>query len=300
MKEITFFRNDLIGDALMQSPTLRTLKVLNPDMVIKYRCPKGSVSEMIHSRNPFVDEVIPGDVAERADQELDCGTAMHLGNQHHMPMIEGFSMQIGFPLLNRDIVFELKPEDKTAGDKIFWDKIGGPFVLIARHSASCSSHSAAAGFKPNKCFSNVYWLQIGEQLKSMGIEPVAIGGTKDLDEERFQEWPWTKLYGEKLEDVAGLLAHDMCRGSITVDTGIRFIASAVGANFLVISCAVPTWLVSVQPQLPNQFGLELNMPVNNIDMATISHLLEPLFGKETHDKKRGQHHVFTEISGDKD
>jgi len=276
MNQITFFCRNLIGDAIMQSPTIRSIKAYDPNCKITYRVPEKSISRIIHTRNPYIDEIVFNDSAQEGDMVMDCCKAMEIGQNLHIPMTEGYGAQIGLNVLNNSIIYQPTPEDDVAALEIFKTLINKPFVLCARHSASCTSHDPKIN-KPNKCFSNVYWLQMGEQLKAMGIEPIAIGSEQDLEEGRFQDWPWTKLYGYPLEHIAALLKY--ANGCISVDTGIRFFASAVGCNFMVISCAIPKWLVAVSPQHPNQLGLELNMAVNNIDVDHLKKLFRPLFSE---------------------
>jgi hypothetical protein len=223
-----------------------------------------------------VDNVIAGDHREDGDLELDCVQAMHIARTRYLNMVEGFAAQLNIPLLSHQIVYLPTTEEEDTGFRLWREKLGHrPFVLIARHSKSCSSHK---GGKPNKCFDNKYWLQIGQALKDMGIEPVAIGSLDELEEERFKEWPWSKLYGIPLEHIATLMEYS--QGLISVDTGVRFLASAMGANFLVISCALPTWLVSTKPS-EYQLGMEINMSVDKLDMPLILSLLNPLFNGST-------------------
>lgn len=276
MNKVTFFCNNLIGDAIMQTPTTRSIKAYDPKCKIIYRVPKNSISKIIHTRNPYVDEVVFDDSPQEGDIVMDCCKAMQIGQNLHISMIEGYGAQIGLNVLNKSINYKTTTEDDSSALEIFKSTINKPFVICARHSASCTSHDSKIN-KPNKCFSNVYWLQMGEHLKSMGIEPVAIGSKQDLEEERFKDWPWTKLYGLPLEHIAALLKY--ANGCISVDTGIRFFASSLGCNFIVVSCAIPRWLIAVEPQHPNQLGIELNMPVNNIDVDYLKKLFSPLFSE---------------------
>jgi ADP-heptose:LPS heptosyltransferase len=275
IKSLTFFSDDLIGDAIMQSPTIRNLKIYRPDLEINYRCREGSVSYLIHSRNPYIDNILVGDKQE-SDISLNCSKAMEVGSQAHVPMIDAFASQLSIPLINKDYIYVPTQEDLDTAKQIFETELGGkPFVLIGRHSWSCTSHDESLGNKPNKCFSNMYWKQIADYLHKMGVEPVAIGSLKDSEEDRFSDWSYTKMYGKPIEHIAALMT--LSNGVLSVDTGVRFLAAAVGANFLVISCALPNWLVSAKPQFPNQLGIELNMPVTNIDVNFITPLLMPLF-----------------------
>jgi ADP-heptose:LPS heptosyltransferase len=120
----------------------------------------------------------------------------------------------------------------------------GPVVLIARHSTSCKSNSSPDA-APNKCFSNGIWIKVAERLAGEGIVPVAIGGSSDLGDRRYADWPGPKIYGENIRNVAAL-----CRAShgvLTVDSGIRHIAAAAGADMLCISGHVPLSFIHCEP-----------------------------------------------------
>ena len=264
----TFFSNDLIGDALMQTPALASLKAINKGATITMQVLENSLAHHVFKNCDVVDkiEIVTDNPGSKA---LSCVEAFNYGSKTRTSMIDGFGAQLGIPLCTRAISYN--PLKVSLANH--FGLTPGKYVLIARHSTSCSSRTGSV--LPNKCFGNGTWLKVADYLAEQGYTPVAIGAKSDAEELRFKDWKdYPTIYGEDLTTVANLIRESAA--VLCVETGVRFMASALGANYMCIACATPSWLVSCGNVERNQKSYELNINIMEVD-NTISQIL-PLIG----------------------
>ena len=138
---------------------------------------------------------------------------------------------------------------------------GRPVVVVARHSVSC--HSNAPGYPPNKCVANRHWHALSVWLDKQGFRPLAIGSPSEARDERYAAWAGARAYDLPIRDVAGLLSAS--RAVLSVDTGIRHLAAAVGANLYCVSGAIPLSLIRCVPVRAGQRIHEAAISVSDVD-----------------------------------
>src|SRR6202022_2537203 len=91
-----------------------------------------------------------------------------------------------------------------------------PIVVVARHSASCTSNDPQVG-TPNKCVPNYVWVEVAQWLCQQGFPPVASGSAREEKDIRYRHWGGEKLYGKPIREVAGMLVH--AHAVLSIDTG---------------------------------------------------------------------------------
>ena len=131
-------------------------------------------------------------------------------------------------------------------------------MIVARHSASCSSNDPKCGFVPNKCVANREWVRVARRLTEWGYMPVAVGSAADRDDERYREWPGARLYGESYGALFGAL--QAAAAVLCVDCGIRHMAAAAGAHLYCVSGAIPLSLIHCVPVREGQRIVEEHRP----------------------------------------
>lgn len=246
------YSNNLLGDTLLQTPGIRSWKKANPDSSITYFCSSEHGSGVLLEGNPYIGRVIE-DRVKLMDSEddpliqMDAAVAFNLGASNGKSLAWGYGQMLGVEIdsLKYDL-FITTEEDYWATNKLFELSNEGakPIVLIARHSASCTSNDPNIKVA-NKCVANRIWVQVANWLLREGFMPVAIGSSKDAQDSRYREWPGNLLYGEGIRNIAALTS--MVKGVLTVDNGIRHIAAAAGANMFCISGRIPLSLISCAP-----------------------------------------------------
>lgn len=224
----------------MQIPTIRAMKIEEPDREFIYRAPRESISYWVHSHNPWIDRVQAADLAQPEDVQLECTEAMEWAMNHQQHMISGFAAKAGVELPSQSIVVDLS--DREIQDAV--DEIEGADLMdylqntlfFGMHSMSCSS---VKGGPPGKIIPIRVWNLIAEEARKMGFRTVGIGAESD---EPFEGWEGELMHGQPLNVLAVLLN---CRENalLSVDTGLKFLSSAVQGNFFTISCALPGWLI---------------------------------------------------------
>lgn len=272
MKRYLLYADNLLGDLLMQTPAIRALKARDPDGTeVHYWVPREDTgihvtgTEVLLKHNPYLTSVAVGTAPTGPWEQvirMDCSAAFQWGHTHGKTIAEGFGALLGAPVEDLAYSYVLTPEERAAGDRLAEELGGGqPIVLIARHSASCASNDPRVRV-PNKCVPNRIWVEVANWLRAQGIVPIAIGSQKEAKDIRYQPWPGPKLYGHSIREVAGLLAAG--RAVLSVDTGIRHLAAAVGANLFTISCAIPLSLIRCVPTRAGQQVNELHHPINQV------------------------------------
>ena len=260
------FGDNLIGDQLMTTPAIRSRKLAHPEDEILYFFGSEKGTYVMMDGNPYLDklEVIDGinhdnsgDV-EKVSAEYNAdrvvlmkpAIAFNYGVQNQTSLCEGFGSMLDVTIDSLKYDYYPKPEELEEGKRLVEEVgEGKPVVIIARHSASCSSNDPRVG-TANKCVSNKTWVQVADWLLREGFVPVAVGSKKELDDGRYSEWPGKKLYGYPLRTVAGILK--AAAGTLSVDTGIRHLAAAVGGNEYCISGAIPLGLIRCEAVIEGQ------------------------------------------------
>lgn len=258
------YGDNLIGDSLMTTPAIRAWKRAHPDAVLDMALGTDKGSRWLFEHNPHIGTIteVPNvnengvcrgleayvdGIRSQYDRtlHLDCSQAFAWGVQHGKTIAEGFGPQLGVVVPNIAYELVLAPQAYAAGHALNAELgQGKPVVICARHSASCGSNDPSHRIA-NKCVANRIWLQVAAWLLDQGYQPVAVGSTADLADDRWQEWPGPKLYGHPLPEVAGLLA--VVAGTLAVDTGIRHMAAAVGGHLFTLSGAIQLELIRCVP-----------------------------------------------------
>lgn len=271
MKRYLLFADNLLGDLLMQTPAIRALKKRDSETEVHYWVPRADTgihvtgTEVLLQGNPDLTSVTVGTKPEGpwdAEIPMDCSAAFQWGHTHGKTIAEGFGSLLGVEVKGLQYTYVLTPEERAAGAALAQELGGGkPVVLVARHSASCASNDPRIRV-PNKCVPNRIWVEVANWLLAQGTVPIAIGSPKEAKDIRYQPWPGPKLYGHPIREVAGLLAAG--RAVLSVDTGIRHLAAAVGANLFTISCAIPLSLIRCVATRPGQQVNEIHHPIPQV------------------------------------
>jgi ADP-heptose:LPS heptosyltransferase len=247
--EKLLYSNNLLGDTLLQTPALRTWKTINQEGSITYHCATGRGAHWLLQHNPYIDLRLSEEVPDDAEM-MDAAVAFNIGAQSRKSLAWGYGVMLGVEIdsLKYDYtVTEAEELDAEAEAELLGD--GKPIVLVARHSASCTSNDPNIRV-PNKCAANRLWVQVAKWLLREGFMPVAVGGPGEEKDSRYFEWPGKKLYGAPLRTVAALTT--VAAATLSVDTGIRHLAAAAGGNMYCISGRIPLWLIQCEPVRDSQ------------------------------------------------
>lgn len=272
------YGDDLIGDTLMKTPAIRALKAARPDDTIDYLSGNDKGTFCLLEHNPYLRTVweVPnrneGGVCAGLDQavagirgeydrcvHLDCSQAFGWGVQNNKSLAEGFGPQLGVPVssLKYDLIFDAQA--RQLGRSELETLTGGqPYAIIGRHSASCASNDPAIRVA-NKCVANRLWVQAANWLKEQGIVPVAVGAKDDLLDDRYSEWPGERFYGRSLPRLGGAI--EAATVVVSVDTGIRHMAAALGTSLYCLSGAIPLSLIRCEPVFTEQRIVEEFRPL---------------------------------------
>jgi ADP-heptose:LPS heptosyltransferase len=253
--------DSLIGDLLMQTPAIRALKQFKPDAEIIYGY-GATPSWQLLLNNPYIDKLVPMSEFDEstADKVFDmqCTFAFTWGVQSRKSMIEGFGALLGVEVVDKYYDCFLTPEELESAQTLSEELgEGKPLVIIARHSHSCTSNDPKIR-KPNKCINNTVWVELANWLIKKKYMPVAVGSPKDLEDPKYEAWPGKKLYGHPLREVAALQRTAL---TISIDTGLRHMAAAVGGKLVTLSAAIPLGLIKCFPheqQIIREFEINLN------------------------------------------
>lgn len=250
-KRIFLYCDNLLGDFLMQTAALRGLRAKYPNAEVVYCTKDDSVSKPLVENCPAVDKVMTEMMGrmlrEKGDLWLNpsCVHAHSWAATHGCNMTEAQCHLWDVPC--DGLHYSLNVPDKAmedAGQLIHahnWRNI----VVCGRHSSSCASNDARQNLPPNKCFPNREWVKVAQWLIDNGYMPLAVGSERDAEDERYREWPGATLYGEDIMTIAAI--QKLAALTISVDTGIRHMAAAVGGNLYTISGATHTSVVGCHP-----------------------------------------------------
>ena len=198
---------------------------------------------------------------------LDALQAYRWGERHGKTMAEGFGHALGVTVTDLRYDYAMTDAERgrgrTLADK---DGSGRPVVVVARHSLSCHSH-AGEGTPANKCVANRHWYDVSVWLGRQGFRALAIGSPGDTQDERYAAWEGARAYDLPIRDVAALLAAS--HAVLSVDTGIRHLAAAVGANLYCVSGAVPLSLIRCVPVRSGQRIHEVAIAVSDVDASIL-------------------------------
>jgi hypothetical protein len=99
--------------------------------------------------------------------------------------------------------------------------------------------------------------------RQAGLRALAVGSASEARDERYVAWEGARAYDLPIRDVAGLLAAS--HAVLSIDTGIRHLAAAVGANLYCVSGAIPLSLIRCVPVRGGQRIHEVAIPVSDVD-----------------------------------
>jgi hypothetical protein len=279
----------LIGDSLMVTPAIRAYKEAHPETDIWWWSPgidQGEHmigNEAVFYGNRNLDLVLPrgSEFEPEPDDKmisLSCADAFQWGVQHRRTLAEGYGPQLGVSVTDIRYDYTIDPEidDEPAVELIYRRWGTKPFVLIARHSASCSSNDERCGYVANKCVPPRLWLQVAEWLTDQGYIPVAVGAKRELADSRYAEWVGDKLYGEPIRVIAALTRY--AAATLSVDTGIRHLAAAAGGHMGCISGAIPLQLIRCVPSQEGQRIVEEHRPVSLVTRKTLIDIAKRTLG----------------------
>lgn len=270
MREIELFSDQLIGDRLMETPAIRALKQSNPDLILNYMSGTSKGTGCLLEHNPYINsltiaDAIPGDPPE-VRICMDPAQAYAWGEANGRTLAEGYGSLFGVDVT--DIRYDYTiTEDEQIDARDYAADWNLPRVFIARHSASCSSNDERCGRIANKCVPNRIWVDVAKWLLKEGFMPVALGGPGEESDSRYREWPGQKLYGKPLREVAAMLPH--AAAVLSVDTGIRHLAAAVGANLYCVSGVIPLSLIRCEPVKAGQKIFEEQVPLAHVTAPRI-------------------------------
>ena len=275
------FGSHLLGDALMQTPAIRALRSLRPDAQIEYYHSVDRPGAAMLEGNPHLDRLEVLSVWPRGPREyplsrftsgdavypLDALRAYRWGERHGKTLAEGFGHALGVTVTDLRYDYAMTDAERARG-RALADTYGGgrPVVVVARHSASCHSN-AGDGTPANKCVANRHWYEISVWLARQGFRPLAIGSPDDARDERYAQWEGVRAYDLPIRHVAALLAAS--HAVLSVDTGIRHLAAAVGANLYCVSGAIPLSLIRCVPVRNGQRIHEIAIAVSDVDARVL-------------------------------
>lgn len=271
------FGSHLLGDALMQTPAIRALRSLRPNAQIEYYHSADRPGAVMLEGNPNLDLLEVLSVWPRSPHDyplggfasddvvcaLDALHAYRWGERHGKTLAEGFGHALGVTVTDLRYDYSMTDAERARGRALAADYGDGrPVVVIARHSLSCHSN-AGDGTPANKCVANHHWHEVSIWLGRQGFQPLAIGAPSDARDARYAAWEGARAYDLPIRDVAALLAAS--HAVLSVDTGIRHLAAAVGANLYCVSGAVPLSLIRCVPVRSDQRIYEVAIAVSDVD-----------------------------------
>jgi len=267
MKRIWIEGEQLLGDYLMQTPAIRGIRVKYPGIPICYVTPQDMGSRPLIENTPEISRVFTTAQSRVMREKHDlvfhggAGEAFSVAVGHHCSMAEAYCLMWNVPFDGGWYKINVPDQFRDL------PTIRSPFVVLGRHSRSCTSNDPKIGV-PNKCVSNTFWIECAKLLISRGITPVAVGAQQDAEDPAYFGLPegCVLLYGQPLMNIAGVLQRALF--TISVDTGIRHMAAAVGGNLLTLNAAIPLEMIRCIPQHPSQHILEPTVDIHDPALYT--------------------------------
>jgi len=275
------FGSHLLGDALMQTPAIRAMKALRPDVALEYFHGMDKPGKAMLEGNPYLDRLEQLDIWPRhsgdypftrfAKGDVLCGMdalrAFTWGVANGRTLPEGFGHFLGVDVTDLRYDYAMTDAERERGRALATERGGArPVVVVARHSLSCDSNDPQIG-RANKCAANEHWVELSAWLGKQGFHALAVGSGSDAGDPRYAAWEGGKAYGLPIREVAALLAAS--HAVLSVDTGIRHLAAAVGANLYCVSGCIPLSLIRCVPVRPGQRIHEEVIPVAEVDAWTL-------------------------------
>lgn len=282
MKRLWIEAEQLLGDYLIQTPAIRGLRRMYPEHQIVYLTSQESSSRPLAENTPEINLVLSplqGTMLKKKGEPYfkgDAGVAFSVGVRAGCTMAEAYCKLWGVDFDGGH--YSLKVPDNLGSyttvldeQKQYRDWLNlisqKPYVICGRHSRSCTSNDPKIGVA-NKCFSNKVWLEISDYLEDKGIAAYAVGTSSDAADMTYSGWRADRMiYGHPIMFSAALIQNALL--TISVDTGIRHIAAAVGGNLLTINHAIPTTLIRCEPVREGQYIAE---PTLNIHTLTFDQI----------------------------
>lgn len=270
VKRIWIEGEHLLGDYLMQTPAIRGLRAKYRDTPIFYVTPEGSVSRPLIVNNPDIHKVYTlaqcRVLADRGDLHFqgDAGQAFSVSRQTNCSMAEAWCRLWNVPYDGGWYSLNVPAACKDEFT------IPAPFVVLGRHSRSCTSNDPKIRVA-NKCMPNTFWNMVARYLLERGITPVTVGALQDQSDPVYKDMPegCYPLYGAQLMSVAGVLQR--AAFTISVDTGIRHMAAAVGGNLLTLNSAIPLSIIRCEPRTSHQKVVEIEIDIQR-DLETFTQI----------------------------
>lgn len=273
MDELVLAAPARIGDTLLATPAIRSWKRAHPDGRLTVVCPDAGPALQVLLHNRFIDALVTAADVDGARLPgrhlvLDPELALGLAREHGRSFAWGYGRMLGVEIDGPAYDYALEDDEREAARRAARELGGGArIVLVARHSASCTSNDPAIGFA-NKTIGNAYWCQCAEHLLARGVVPVAIGAAAEADDDRFRRWPGPRWYGRPIREVAALCA--AAAGVLTLDNGIRHLAVAAGADVYALSTVLPLDLMACAPVRPGQRVHEEHVPLARVTARTLA------------------------------
>jgi ADP-heptose:LPS heptosyltransferase len=236
MDELVLVSPKQIGDTLLATPAMRAWKRAHPGGRLTVCCADEGGPYQVLLHNPHIDALLAGVDAARLPGTriaLDPEAALKLGYDSIKPFAWSYGRQLGVEVDDTRYDYVVTPAERDEAQALARSLGDGkPIVVVARHSPTCLSNHPAVR-RATKCVQNSYWLVCAERLMQRGYVPIAVGAHDEASDPRFQAWPGKRLYGHPLRGVAALCAQ--AAGVLTIDNGIRHLATAAGANVYALS-----------------------------------------------------------------
>lgn len=273
MVELVLASPAKIGDTLLATPAIRSWKRSHAGGRLTVVCPDTGAALQVLLHNAWIDALVTaGDVDEARlpgrHLTLDPELALGLAREHGRTFAWGYGRILGVEIDGPIYDYVITDDERAAASRTARELGGGArIVLVARHSASCTSNDPAIGIA-NKSVGNAYWCQCAERLIARGFVPIAIGAAEEADDERFRRWPGPRRYGRPIREIAALCA--VAAGVLTLDNGIRHLAAAAGADVYALSTVLPLDLMACVPVRPGQRVHEEYLPLARVTARTLA------------------------------
>ena len=283
MSRIVLHSDQLMGDTLMMTPAIRNLAIQNPDSEIVYWVPRHDKGQHLSNNHlllrgsPYLSGIfIEGEFEQKEDDTLykmDPMRAYIWACANGKTISQGFGHIVGVEIKDDDLKYEyyMTDEERDEGHAFVEDiGKGAPVVIVARHSASCASNDPNVRV-PNKCILNTEWnnaIQVLSQGKLKDHCFVAVGSEKESRDIRYAKWSGKKAYGLPLRKLAAIVAAS--RLTLSIDTGIRHLASAVGCDLYCVSGTIPIQTIKCVPTREGQRIFEELCPILNVNANQIA------------------------------
>jgi ADP-heptose:LPS heptosyltransferase len=249
-ERLFFVGNNLLGDCLCTTPTVRAFRKAHPDAYIIYIAQNADHSRILDG-NPDIDAVVYSDeLAARGDGIVNPewlhglgigydGSAVHrfdVHALHRLPDVFKDHMARGFARLCGTAIDSVRPvvAITDAERERARTLVSGRYIVLAMHSTSPVVGRDGAWASKDWVFER--WLRVAKMLRGWdAFDIVAVGSARDA---AVPSRYFRNLYGLPIKVVAAILEQAAC--VITVESGISHLCHAVSApTVLIYSHDVP-------------------------------------------------------------